>query len=210
MSRIRQLSTVRFSATGFLGQDLTYSYTGTAEAQEDIEAAHGTGDDNYSVELSMAASDPNNYQNFISIPVSTCYDNSINASVNISWNNYLTPNAAYVILTNGTSSPGPTPTPNPTVPTGASVVKAKKGVSPIVVNFSGPLDGGSGLPLSDFKLATGTGKHSKVIRLAAAAYDPSTHAVTLTPRNKLNVRTPLKLTVSGLAEGTVTLIVGKR
>jgi hypothetical protein len=198
------------SATGFLGQNLTYSYTGTAEAQNDIEAAFGTGNNNYSVELVMAASDPKNYQNFISIPVSACYDNSINASVNISWNNYVTPNAASVILTNGASLPGPTPTPHPAEPTGASVVRARKGVSQIVVNFSGPLDGGSGLPLSDFKLATGKGKHAKAIRLAAAAYDPSTDVVALTPRKKLNVRTPLKLTVSGLAEGPVTLIVNKR
>jgi hypothetical protein len=201
------------SATGFLGHNLTYSYTGTAEAQNAIEAAYGTGEDNYSVELVMSASDPNNYQNFIEIPVSECYDNSINASVNISYNNYNTPNAASVILSGGGSGSSPggaTPPSNPAEPTGASVVKGRKGVSQVVVNFSGPLDGGSGLPLNDFQLATaGKGKHAKVIRLARVAYDPSTDAITLTPRQKLDVRTPLKLTVSGLAEGPFTLIVDK-
>jgi hypothetical protein len=201
------------SATGFEGQTLTYSYTGTAEAQNAIEAAYGTGEDNYSVELVMSASDPNNNQNFIEIPVSECYDNSINASVNISYNNYNTPNAASVILSGGGSGSSPggaTPPSNPAEPTGASVVKGRKGVSQVVVNFSGPLDGGSGLPLNDFQLATaGKGKHAKVIRLARVAYDPSTDAITLTPRQKLDVRTPLKLTVSGLAEGPFTLIVDK-
>ena len=187
------------SATGFLGQNLTYSYTGTAEAQNAIEAAYGTGQDNYSVELVMAASDPKNDQNYISIPVSECYDNSIDASVNIGWNNYVTPNAASVILAGtGSSSPTPTPTPNPAQPTGANLVKARKGVSQIVVSFSGPLYGGSGLPVSDFQLSTGKGKHAKSIRLAAVAYDPSTDAITLTPRKKLDVRTSLRLTVSGL------------
>jgi hypothetical protein len=201
------------SATGFLGQNLTYSYTGTAAAQNAIETAYGTGDNNYSVELVMAASDPNNYQDYISIPVGACYDNSIDASVSIGWNNYVTPNAAPVILTAaaGSSSPTPPSMPNPAEPTGASLAKARKGVSQIVVSFSGPLDGGSGLPLSDFQLATaGKGKHATVVRLARVAYDPSTDAVTLTPRKKLDIRTPLKLTVSGLAGGPFTLIVDNR
>jgi hypothetical protein len=202
------------SATGFEGQTVTYSYTGTAEAQNALESAFGTGDDNYSVELVMSANDPNHYLDYIAIPVSECYNNSINAAVNISWNGYDTPNAAEVIL-NGAgsgSSPGggSTPPANPAEPTGASVVKARKGVSQIVVSFNGPLDGGSGLPLSDFQLTTGKGKHTKAIRLAGAAYDASTDAVALTFRKKLDVRTPLKLTVSGLAEGAVTLIVDKQ
>ena len=54
------------SATGFEGQTLTYSYTGTAEAQNAIESAFGTGDDNYSVELVMSANDPNHYLDYIS------------------------------------------------------------------------------------------------------------------------------------------------
>ncbi len=199
------------SATGFLGQTLTYSYTGTAENQNAIEAAYGTGDDNYSVELVMSASDPNNYQNFIQIPVSACYNNSISASVNISYNNYNTPNAASVILSGGGSGSSPggaTPPSNAPEPTGASVVHAKRGVAQIVVSFSGPLDGGSGLPVSDFQLATaGNGKHAKVIRLAGVAYDLSSNTITLTLRKKLDVRTPLKLTVSGLAGGPFTLIV---
>jgi hypothetical protein len=201
------------SATGFEGQTLTYSYTGTAEAQNALESAFGTGDDNYSVELVMSANDPEHYLDYIAIPVSECYNNSINAAVNISWNGYDTPNAAEVIL-NGAgsgSSPGggSTPPANPAEPTGASVVKARKGVSQIVVAFDAPLNGGSGLPVSDFKLTTGKGKHPTVIRLAAAAYDASTDAVALTLRKKLKVRTPLKLTISGLADGPMTLIVDK-
>ena len=160
----------------------------------------------------MEASDPNNNQNYISIPVSECYDNSINASVNIGYNNYVTPNAAAVILNGaGSGSPpgGSTPTSTPAEPTGASLVKVRKGVSQIVVSFNAPLDAGSSLPLSDFQLTTGKGKHAKAIRLAAATYDASADAIALTPRKKLEVRTPLKLTVNGFAGGPFTLVVGK-
>ncbi|MFI5460131.1 MAG: hypothetical protein ACHRXM_32335 [Isosphaerales bacterium] len=95
--------------------------------------------------------------------------------------------------------------------TGASVVKAKKGASQIVVDFNGSLDGGLGLPLSDFQLTTVAKgkKHAKRLPIAEVAYDPTTDRVTRTPRGKLNFKTPLKLTISGLAGGPSTLILNK-
>lgn len=41
------------------------------------------------------------------------------------------------------------------------------------------------------------------------AYDPTAHTITLTPRGKLNFQTPLELTISGLASGPSTVLLGK-
>jgi hypothetical protein len=95
---------------------------------------------------------------------------------------------------------------------GGSVVKAKKGMSQIVVTFNESRVGAAALPVGAFQLATipkGKKARPKPIRLVSAAYNPNAHTVTLIPQGKLNFNTPLKLWISGLTEGPATLILSK-
>jgi hypothetical protein len=91
-------------------------------------------------------------------------------------------------------------------------VKAKKGTSQIVVDFNGVVAGGAGLPLSAFQLTTlpkGKKAHVKTFGLKSVVYNPSTHTITITPKGKLNLNQPLKLTISGLSGGPSSLILSK-
>jgi hypothetical protein len=140
-----------------------------------------------------------------------CTNNAIVASCDIDLNGYFTAVPANVIL-GGQQNPGPsTPAPTPTEVTGATVERPKHGATQIIVQLNGTLDQGTGLLLSDFHLTTiAKGKnHAKTIPLARAAYDPTTDAVVLTPRRKLNLNSPLKLTISGLTAAPSTLILTK-
>jgi hypothetical protein len=123
----------------------------------------------------------------------------------------------------GTQPPGTQPPntqpPNNQIPNnpvvtlaGGSVVKAKKGMSQIVVTFNEARVGAAALPVSAFQLATipkGKKARPKPIRLVSASYNPNAHTVTLIPQGKLNFNTPLKLWISGLSEGPATLILSK-
>jgi hypothetical protein len=197
--------------TGFLGQSATYPFNGNDNQQlNGIETGNASTGLEPSVDITLQAYYPDNPLNFVLIE-GYCTNNAIVASCDIGLNNYLTPNAAAVTLGGAPSTPTPILTPTPVELTGASVVKAKKGASQIVVDFNDPLGGGLGLTLSDFQLTTVAKgrKHAKMIPLASVAYNPATDSVTLTPRRKLNYSTPLKLTISGLAGGPSTLVLTK-
>ena len=197
------------TVTGFLQPTATYPFSG----ENGLETGYGSSDPQSTVEVNIQAFNAGSPLNFVSIEGSGL-TNSIYASCNIGLNNYSTPNAATVTLNGGSSptGPPPTPTPTPVTSTGASLVTPKKGASQIVVAFQGPLGGGSGLPVSDFRLTTVPKgkKHAKVIPLASASFNGATDTVTLTPRGKRKLKAPLELTISGLPGGTSTLILDKR
>jgi hypothetical protein len=201
------------SETGFVGGDASYPFAGSVEEQgQGVETGYSSADPQSTVEIVISGFNQDAPQNYITI-TGSCLTNSIIANVNIGNGDYVTPNAASVTLSGSGSGAAPTPSPSPApaVPTGAVLVKAKKGAEHIVVAFSGPLDGGSGLPLGDFGLTAGTGKkHAKAIPLALVAYDSAHQTAMLTLRHKLTVKGPLNLTVSGLSGGPSTLTVARR
>jgi subtilisin family serine protease len=108
----------------------------------------------------------------------------------------------------GTYPAGTTP---PVTLSGVDLEKAKKGATRIILSLSGPLQGTPAPTLADFHLTTvGKGKkHGKTIRIASAAYDPTTHSFQLTTRGRLRPNSKLKLTIDGLPGASATLIVGK-
>jgi hypothetical protein len=199
------------TVTGFLGQSFTFPYAGNSEQENGIEVGNATLGTEPSAEIDITANDPNGTINNVFIE-SECGGNAIDASCNIVLNGYFTPNAATVVL-GGPGAPGSPPsTPAPVELTGGSLVRANKGANDIVVDFIGPFGGGSGLPVSDFRLtAVPEGRrHAVVIPLKTATYDEASDTMTLVPRRKQKFKLPLELTVEGLAGGPYTSEIDSR
>jgi hypothetical protein len=200
------------TVTGFVGQSATYPFVGNDNQQENgVEIGNALTGLEPSVEIYVTTVNPTDIYDYVFIE-GYCTNNTIVASCDISMNNWDTPNAAPVTLGGAPTAPGSPSSPGPIALNGGSVVNAKKGASDVVVDFSGPLSGGNGLPLGDFRLTTVAKgrKHAKVIPLASAAYDAATDTITLVPRRKQKLKLPLELTVSGLAGGSYSMEIDTR
>ena len=206
------------SFTGFVGQSGTFPIFGSSsnppaiynQSTIGLETGVASTGIEPSVDIDIQAFKSNQSSENVFIE-GYCTNNSIVASLDISVGNYTTPNAAAITLTGATLLANALCT-DPSRVDWCESGQSEESASQVVVDFSGPLGGGSGLPLSDFQLTTVAKgkKHAKVIPLAGVAYDPTFDTVTLTLRRRLNVRTPLRLTVSGLGGGSSTLILDKR
>jgi hypothetical protein len=196
------------SFTGFLGQSGTFPYSQDYTQDTLIESGYASTGIEPTVDIQVQAYYPMGSTNNVFIE-GYCTNNSIVASCDIDINNYFTAVPANVVLGAQQTAPSPTPAPGPAEVVGATVVRPKHAAAQIVVQFSGTVNGGSGLPLSDFRLAANIkGKeHVKAIHLAGATYDLDTDAIILSVRRKLTVKTPLRLTISGLAENPLTLVL---
>jgi hypothetical protein len=99
----------------------------------------------------------------------------------------------------------------------ARKLSKKKTARVLVVSFSGALDQGSAATLGDYHLVT-AGKDKKLgtgddepVPLAAAAYDPAAHTVTLTLRGTVPKQTlQLSITGSSLLDASAQPIDGNR
>ncbi|MFO0959722.1 MAG: hypothetical protein U0800_20175 [Isosphaeraceae bacterium] len=200
------------SQTGFVGGAASYPYSGSVTDQgRGVETGFSSSESRSTNEIVITAYVTAAPMNYITI-TGSCYNDSIVANVNMGFESFVTPNAAYVTLkrSGGGGGGGGGSGGSTAAPTHAGLVKPRKGPEKIVVDFSGQL-AGSGLPLANYRLTAGANKkHAKVVPLARVAYDSGHHTATLTLRNKLAVNGPLKLTISGLAGGPATISVARR